>query len=133
MITEAWCLENDVYCLFTQNENVAIAAKEAGLKIMADYYKNGKLYALQFLGSEDKVKDIVNQQFPEIPLKNPKEAERRIVAHKVKCVRCGRDVLTTANRQKYCPNCRTKAYAEAHRKAVRNHYLKHKPDKLETL
>lgn len=122
VITEAWQLANDTWALYTENANIVEVAKAKNLRLMAEYYRNGSLFALQFIGPAEVVKDLASKEFPEKPIRErtPK------LKPKFKCERCGREFTANSNRQKVCLSCRKEARKEAIRKCVQRYRRKAK-------
>ncbi|MDK2925689.1 MAG: hypothetical protein PWQ41_1463 [Bacillota bacterium] len=57
-LTEAWELNGDTWAVFTEEAECVEAAREAGLKLMAEYYRNGRAIAWQFTGPKEAVKGV---------------------------------------------------------------------------
>lgn len=60
-----WKLDKDTYALYTTNANIKELAINEGLKVMARYYtRDGKLYAMQFVGNKETVMKIYRRELP---------------------------------------------------------------------
>lgn len=60
-----WKLDKDTYALYTTNANIKELAIKEGLKVMARYYtRDGKLYAMQFVGNKETVMKIYRRELP---------------------------------------------------------------------
>ena len=60
-----WKLDKDTYALYTTNANIKEQAINEGLKVMARYYtRDGKLYAMQFVGNKETVMKIYRRELP---------------------------------------------------------------------
>lgn len=117
MTSEAWQLTGDSLALYTENANLVEAAKAKKLKLMGEYYRNGSLFALQFTGPAEVVKDLASQEFPQKPIRERTPKPKP----KFKCERCGREFTANSNRQKVCSTCRKLARKEAIRKCVQRY------------
>lgn len=102
-----WSLGNRTCALYTEDPEVAKAARQANLRPMATYYhlKSKGAFAWQFAGPEEKVKGVLRG------LKKQAGPEQRECA-------CGRLFTPKSNRQKRCPECQQASRREAIRKRV---------------
>lgn len=60
-----WRLCESRHALLTDNPCVEKAAQEAGLSHMADYTREGRLLAVQYVGPEEAVKAVTARKYPE--------------------------------------------------------------------
>jgi predicted RNA-binding Zn-ribbon protein involved in translation (DUF1610 family) len=141
LITETWEYPENQAILYTENQQLAEIAANNGLREMTRYWRDGKQFAIQFIGQKDVVQKVFShvetvKQIPiDIETPNPfNELAEEMIQNKLqvqhlaskKCAICGKPIPVTSNSRKYCPKCRKEAYAEAHRRAARNYYHRNK-------
>ncbi len=143
--THTWNLTEGQVVLYTEDQHLANLAVKTGLREMCRYWKDGKYFAIQFVGPKDIVQKVIShaesskQEQIEVTAPNPFNVLAEEVVQNManvftteqshsnkKCVTCGELFIANSNSQKYCPKCRKEAYAESHRRAVRKHYRKNK-------
>ncbi|MEW6182971.1 MAG: hypothetical protein AB1500_07315 [Bacillota bacterium] len=126
---DLWQLNRSDFCLLTDNKYLAQAAKAKGLRIMATYVKDDRIFALQFTGPKKNVLAVTNQSYEDKQINLPfsdieEEVLRRLFGNPVHpkprkvCSRCGVIFEANSNRQQVCKNCRLFARREIVRKCV---------------
>jgi hypothetical protein len=124
---EVWGLSENTFCFYTRDKHQAKAAKLAGLCLMAEYTKGGRIFALQFAGPKEKVLAVVHHPVKKdqpinLPLRDQEEvAARKLFGEPEKpkprkvCGRCKQPFEAANNRQQYCTKCRKWAKREGAR------------------
>ena len=123
MQAEYWKLEGDTYALYTYNQNVIQAARQASLAVTAEYVKGGDLIAVQFSGPKATITEITKKKFGEKPVKEAIEDSKQPCGlAKKKCSLCGKLFEARSNAQAFCDGCRSEGY----RKTTRNRVSRHR-------
>lgn len=117
LVTDCWELKPGQWVLYTENAHAARLAREAGLKLMAQYYRGDRLLALQFTGPREVVKALAGRAYPPDPVRLRVSPGPR----RAKCHLCGKRFTASGNRQVYCPGCRQEAERRATRERVRKY------------
>lgn len=106
MATEHWALDGGVYALYTENQEIARAAKKAGLRPAGEYFRHDPFsepFAWQFVGPKEKVLALVRQAREIERERKRREAQSKAVEKT--CPACGEGFEPDNPRQKYCRRC----------------------------
>lgn len=115
LVTSSWELKPGLWVLYTENAHAAKLAREAGLKLMAQYYHGARLLALQFTGPPEVIKALAGRAYPPDPVRLRVSPGPR----RAKCRLCGKRFTASGNHQAYCPECRPEAERRATRARAR--------------
>mgnify|MGYP001158829379 CR=1 FL=1 len=106
-MTEFWPLVNDDYVLYTENANLEGPALAAGLRPMATYARDGRLFAKQFVGPKDVVTNIVRRKYPEKPFNIQVDVFNNPIVqeYEKRCALCRKTFITKAKAARFCLEC----------------------------
>lgn len=117
LATTCWKLEPGRWALYTENFSLKKPAEALGLSLMGVYFRDGRAFALQFAGAEQKIKTLAKQ---ETPLK----ASRPEQGFSKRCLICHETFFTQSRTTRFCPRCRDSRKREKGRERVRSFRLR---------
>lgn len=126
LVISVWHLIDDDWVLYTENASLLKPALAAGLRPMAKYAKDGRLFAYQFVGTKEAVWMLAHSQYPPRPF----NVEVNIFLEEIKpeyrrrCKECKRMFTTESKSQRYCEVCAGVVSEKKKRERNRRYYMK---------
>jgi len=93
---------------------------------MATYARNGRLFAMQFAGPEQVIKNLAKRNYPFKPFNVWVDCFNNEIRQEYikRCPICHETFTTESRTARFCPLCKDAKKKEGSRERVRNHRLR---------